>query len=476
MHPAGEAGDGHRAGDRRRMNPVLAAREERWARKRAMVAGLVGERPGPPVALASLTLRMPSSLRLSGSYSGVALAMHASFAAALRDGGVPILREEFRVGDDGPESCIAAAADPVGLKRLAAAWESSHPWGALADLDVMAPDGTYVGRAELGLPPRPCLVCGDDGVVCSASRRHAPAELEAVVGRVLLRDASGGPDAVDERIGRAALTAALYEAAAAPKPGLVDPLSNGAHRDMDYFLFLSSAAALAPWFARFARLGRLHRGAPAELLPALREAGKAAERAMFEATGGVNTHKGLIFSLGLLCAAAGALSRDGAFTPRDCADTAAAIARGVTERDLGALKARGAAASMTAGERLYLEYGVRGIRGEAEDGFPSVLGRALPRLRAGLESGLSRNDAMVDALLELCSVVEDTNVLKRAGRDGLALLGARAREALSLGGMASPEGRAAVVAMDDALSARDMSPGGCADLLAVTAFLDMVSI
>lgn len=462
------------------MNPVLAAREERWARKRALVARLAGERPGSPVALASLTLRMPSFLRLSGRYSSVALAMHASFAGALRDGGVPILREEFRVGDDGPESCIAAAADPVGLKRLAADWESVHPWGALADLDVMAPDGTYVGRADLGLPPRPCLVCGDDGAVCSASRRHAPAELEAVIGRVLLRDANGeapgGLAVEDERIGRAALTATLYEVSAAPKPGLVDPLSRGAHRDMDYFLFLSSAAALAPWFTRFARLGRLHRGAPAELLPALREAGKAAERAMFEATGGVNTHKGLIFSLGLLCAAAGYLSRDGAFTPRDCAGTAAAIARGISERDLGAVRARGAAGAMTAGERLYLEYGVRGIRGEAEDGFPSALGHALPRLRAGLASGLSRNDAMVDALLELCVVVEDTNVLKRAGRDGLELLRTRAREALSLGGMASPEGRAAVVAMDDALTARDISPGGCADLLAVTAFLDLVGL
>ncbi|HAP55912.1 MAG TPA: triphosphoribosyl-dephospho-CoA synthase MdcB, partial [Spirochaetaceae bacterium] len=58
--------------------------------------------------------------------------------------------------------------------------------------------------------------------------------------------------------------------------------------------------------------------------------------------------------------------------------------------------------------------------GEAEDGFPSVLRHALPRLRAGLAAGLSLNDAMIDALLLLFTIVEDTNVLGRAGREGLA--------------------------------------------------------
>jgi triphosphoribosyl-dephospho-CoA synthetase len=129
-------------------------------------------------------------------------------------------------------------------------------------------------------------------------------------------------------------------------------------------------------------------------------------------------------------------------------------------------------AAKTTGERLFLHYGVRGVRGEAEEGFPAARNVALPRLKAGLSAGLSRNDAMIDALLSLFTVVEDTNVLGRSGPDGLAFLRSGASLALSLGGMASREGRKAVAALDAALVEKNISPGGCADLLAVTAFLE----
>lgn len=245
---------------------------------------------------------------------------------------------------------------------------------------------------------------------------------------------------------------------------------------MDYFTFLASAATLGPWFSEFARLGGRHRGGPAGLLPLLREAGKAAERDMFAATGGVNTHKGLVFSMGLLCAGAGRLSASGAsLSSQACAACAADIVRGITLRDFRGVGAAPSATTPTVGERLYAREGVRGIRGirgEAEDGFPAVLRHALPRLRAGLAAGLSLNDAMIDTLLVLFSVVEDTNVLGRAGREGLAFLRAEASRALDAGGMASAAGRAAILAMDDAFTARNISPGGCADLLAITVFLN----
>lgn len=274
------------------------------------------------------------------------------------------------------------------------------------------------------------------------------------------------------RIGREALTALLYEAATDPKPGLVTPSSRGSHADMDYYLFLASGAALAPWFAEFARLGEEFDGAdPAGLLPALREAGLGAERAMYAATGGVNTHKGLIFSLGLLCGAAGALAGRGeACDGVACARRAASIARGLASRELGGLEGRGGR-ELTVGERLYLDGGVEGIRGEAERGFPSVLGHSLPRLREELASGKELRLALVDALLSLFSVVEDTNVLGRAGVEGLALLKAEGAAALGRGGMSTVEGAAAVRRMDSLFRARRMSPGGCADLLAITYFL-----
>jgi len=467
-------------------NSVLEAREERWAKKMALARDLAAHSSGRPSSLAVLTLRMPAFLRTSGRFASKALSIHASFTAELRKRGIGILREEFRTSGDGPESYISVSLDPLELKRLAVEWESTHPLGELADLDVMDASAKPITRADFGFPPRKCLICENEAAVCSAGQRHEAAIVEARINEILLT--SGKTDlAVASAIGRLALTATLYEAAAAPKPGLVDPHSRGAHQDMEYLTFLASAAALGPWFSEFAALGSLHKGEPRDLLPALREAGKTAERDMFAATGGVNTHKGLIFSMGLLCAAAGRLQAAGRSPdPAACVSGAAAIVRGISERDFASLGPRPAAPGASAptaaatsaqaptvGERLYLAYGVRGIRGEAEDGFPAVIDHALPRLRAGLAAGLSWNDAMIDALLVLFTIVDDTNVLGRAGREGLDFLRAGAGSALRLGGMTTPEGRAAIAAMDSLLIERNISPGGCADLLALTVFLEL---
>lgn len=284
-----------------------------------------------------------------------------------------------------------------------------------------------------------------------------------------------GPGGIPALIGSAAVAALLYEAAADPKPGLVTPSSKGAHRDMDYLSFLASAAALSPWFAEFARLGFAGSGEdPASLLPPLRRAGIAAERAMLRATGGVNTHKGLIFSLGILCASAGRLAAAGVRSDAaPCARVAAEILRGIVDRDFADLGSRDPAA-LSAGERLHLRHGTRGARGEAEAGFPSILERSLPKLKAGLSAGLDMNDALVDTLLELLSFVEDTNVLNRGGHEGLELVRKGATSALGLGGISAAAGRAAIDGLCRLCVARNLSPGGCADLLAVTCFLQLL--
>ena len=305
-------------------------------------------------------------------------------------------------------------------------------------------------------------------------------------------------DELIAQIGNVALTATLYEVSAAPKPGLVDPFSRGAHSDMDYFTFLASAVALAPFFAAFASMGAEIEGESPALLPELRKLGIEAERAMFAATNGVNTHKGLIFSMGLVCAAAGRLliskkqaeSNDKNAMISGCAQEAADIVAGITVRELVPLvkadkslvsdpiKATNAmvcSLDLSAGEKSFVKYGIRGVRGEAEDGFPSVINHALPRLHSDLLRGMSWNDAMIDALLVLYLKVDDTTVLNRGGSDGLAYIRAQAAAALSRGGMRLIEGRDFVQSLDADFSQRGLSPGGCADLLAVTVFLEMLS-
>ena len=122
-----------------------------------------------------------------------------------------------------------------------------------------------------------------------------------------------------ESIGRMAYQALLEEVYTVPKPGLVDPYSCGAHTDMDVQTFERSAEALYPWFVRMAYQGYQLTCTPEDLFREIRKTGMLAEEAMYRATGHVNTHKGMIFTLGIFSAAAG---RNGYFTihPSDGAE------------------------------------------------------------------------------------------------------------------------------------------------------------
>ena len=264
----------------------------------------------------------------------------------------------------------------------------------------------------------------------------------------------------EQRIARLAAAALVEEVYTTPKPGLVDLNNTGAHGDMTVQTFLYSAAALQPYFREMAALGR---ALPMEsLLPALREAGVRAEQAMFRATNGINTHKGALFSLGLLCGCAGrCMAEDLQPTAERLCQMVATLTQGICTRELGH-------GEMTHGQGVYQKYGARGVRGEAEDGFPNVLQHSLPGFRADLAQGGDYGEAAVKALLHLIAKVPDTTVLHRRGQDVAAWA---AKEAESLLAQYS---EAAALALDDVFIRENISHGGCADLLAVTIFLHRV--
>lgn len=275
-----------------------------------------------------------------------------------------------------------------------------------------------------------------------------------------------------ERIGALAHEAMLFEVAATPKPGLVDRATNGAHEDMDIFTFLRSAAALRHTFEDFAALGAEK---SAEDLPTLfshlQAAGQSAERGMFAATDNINTHKGLIYSLGLLSAAAGyADARGEAISPAALCALVARMTAGMTAKAYESAREKDPS-EWTKGEAMYFRYGVSGVRGEAESGFATVQATALPVYRARRAAGWHVNDAFCDTLLALLAYTVDTNILGRAGEAGLRFAQREAGRAVALGGMGTEAGRKAIEEMDRAFTVRRISPGGCADLLAVTHFL-----
>ena len=246
-----------------------------------------------------------------------------------------------------------------------------------------------------------------------------------------------------------------------PKPGLVDRANSGAHRDMDYALFLASIDAITPWFARFEQAGFDHAHKPAAAqLRLIRPMGIACEQAMFAATDGVNTHKGGIFSLGLLSFAAGRLrGRDWQLSADALCDEVSAICRGLVARELA-----GRAQAITAGEKQFRDYGLTGARGEAEQGFITVRRAVLPFWQQ--EQGERR---LQHALLRLMAVNRDSNLVSRGGLAGLRYVQAYAQQLLATGWEADD-----LRQMDRALIARHLSPGGSADLLAVAYVLAMI--
>ena len=268
------------------------------------------------------------------------------------------------------------------------------------------------------------------------------------------------------RIGRTALEAMLIEVSVTPKPGLVDRNNSGAHSDMGFFTFLKSAAALRHSFDNFADTGIMagRRGvAPADMFPLLRKLGLDAETEMFDATGGVNTHKGEIFTLGVLSACAGYLSEREEVSAERIMELAGCVCAGLCERDFAGVKEK---ATLTKGERVYLEYGYAGIRGEAEAGYPCVRNAGLPALKKYLADGHNMNDALAFTLLHIMAVNFDTNIISRHNMQTLGEVFGAAREIIARGPKLADIRR-----LDREFIARNISPSGSADLLAATYFL-----
>lgn len=271
------------------------------------------------------------------------------------------------------------------------------------------------------------------------------------------------------KIAQIALKSMLYEVYTSPKPGLVDSLDSGAHKDMDIFTFIDSSISLYPFMLECSYLGYNFKGKDSKhLFNTLRKLGIKAEKEMLLETKDINTQKGLIFILGIISANAGrSLKKTNQIDIKEICKISSIMVEGIVDNELASLN-KTKDANLTAGERIYLDYGITGIRGEVEKGFPTVTEYGLPNLYKGLKKSLSLNQAFVDALLYIMSHSEDTNILWRGGIEALEIMRKYSRQAVSLGGIRTVEGRVYIENMNKEFIKRNMSPGGSADLLAAT--------
>lgn len=265
-------------------------------------------------------------------------------------------------------------------------------------------------------------------------------------------------------IGRLAIRSLEIELALYPKPGLVSPVDNGAHDDMDFATFVRSLLALHHYFVDIAAAGA--RGAPFSELQGL---GLAAERRMLAATGGINTHRGAIFCLGFLAAAAGYRRA------RGLALDGAVLTKSILTLWGEEIEKAGAKQADSHGARAIRRYGVRGAREELLSGLPTLLGVAVPALSGALERACNPERASVQCLFAIMAELQDTNLLHRGGPEGLAYVQTAAREFLEAGGVFANGWRQRALDLHGDCVALHLSPGGAADCLAAAWFIHGLS-
>lgn len=474
---------------------VLARREQRQAEQLRLL------RLGHPVV--SLTIVSP------GPDKDDATARHACGAAVdaldatLRARGWCAPARHAVSASTGPEHLLAVDAPAADLKRALVGLEDDNPLGRLWDLDVVTGPGSdglpvVLGRSAIGHGPRRCLVCAEAAAACGRSGRH-PLPLVRAAREALAAGhrshtpvpGATGPTARPDaslqaaRAAELGVQALLVEARLTPKPGLVDSAGNGAHDDMGLWLLERSAHALRPWFAACWLAGAARPGQVAPLV----DLGVAAESALGAVTGGVNTHRGALFAIGLLMGALGAeATAQDSVRPRHphpvgdptlprVRARVARLAAPLLRDWLAAQAPAGRSPSPTAdpppshGTAAWQVAGVTGARGEAASGFATVADVGLPAYRERLARTGDPDDALLWALVALMATNPDTNLVHRGGPEGLAYARAWARQVLA--DAPGPAGlRAAMAAADDGFVARRLSPGGSADLLALTWLFD----
>ena len=272
-------------------------------------------------------------------------------------------------------------------------------------------------------------------------------------------DAEGGA----EWLARTATLCLIDEARLSPKPGLVDSRGNGAHHDLTLELMERSAHSLTPTFQALAQQS-WRRPADVALRQTIGRLGREGEQQMMAATGGVNTHRGAIWALGLLVSAVAMLG--GSAPAQAIAATAAKLAQ---------LPDDAAPKLFSKGLRAAHRYRVPGAREEAQQGFPHIIKLALPQLQHSRQRGSNEAQARLDALMAIMTSLSDTCVLSRAGLEGLDAMRQGASAVLQAGGVALKAGQQALAELDARMLALNASPGGAADLLAATLFLDRMT-
>ncbi|MDW5300114.1 MAG: triphosphoribosyl-dephospho-CoA synthase CitG [Sedimentibacter sp.] len=377
-----------------------------------------------------------------------------------------IVYQKERIEKTGYESFFAVDFNPYSLKKLMVEIENSNPMGRTFDIDVLKTNGDKISRQDINCKNRTCLICREQAHVCARSKKHP---IEEVLHETVEIMSDYFNQKFANMCSSCACRALLYEVCTTPKPGLVDRANNGSHNDMDIYTFIDSSSVLTPYFRDFVLTGiQYYQDEPQQLFERIRYLGVLAEDDMLAATGNVNTHKGLIFSLGVICAATGYFFAKEIKLDIDsilelCKKmTCEVIKNDFSEVNLINLK--------TNGEKLFAQYGITGIRGEVASGFSSIRNYGLPVLKSLIKQGFSLNDAGALTLLNLIANVKDTNIISRSDIKTQVHVQCEIKTLIETQKIENVH-MDVLREIDKQFIDLNISPGGCADLLAITFML-----
>ena len=264
-----------------------------------------------------------------------------------------------------------------------------------------------------------------------------------------------------------AVNALVAEVNLTPKPALVDQRGSGAHDDLTLDLMERSAHSLLPIFVAMAQAAVQHKTCSQALREAIGEIGRLGEATMLQTTHGVNTHRGAIWALGLMVTASALMSLD---TKPVQAVELCQLAGKIAQFEDRFIPQK----ALSHGQQVQKVFGVNGAKAQAQQGFPTIVKFGLPELDKSRQIQGNETTARVDALLAMMTTLDDTCVLYRAGETGLARMQQGAQEVLDLGGYSTFDGQRAFNSLEQDLLRLRASPGGVADLLAATLFIDRV--
>ncbi len=362
-----------------------------------------------------------------------------------------ILKYEITKSKTGCEALMAVDIEPYKLKTMMTQIEDRSPLGRWFDIDVIDAEGNKISREM----PRKCFICSDIAAICARSRRHSLNQLQEKTHEVFT-------DAVCCSLANIAENILLKEVHLTPKPGLVDERNQGANSDMNLNTFHSSICSIKNFFKQMAYNAACVTD-DVELMHALQIIGLNAEKAMLTATNGVNTHKGAIYSIGLLLSAyARIITVTDIYNDDDICCSVNSIT--LVAAQLARIQSKDYTPSN--GSSVRKQYHVGGAREQAESGFP-IVKKALEVFYNYEHRG--EDFAWKLALLGIMSELDDNNVLHRAGRVGADFVKNKAVELMNFGDNMTDE---LLEQFDDELVSMNINCGGCADMLACAMFLN----